>query len=611
MTITSTVAENTYQGAGSAGPFAYTFMIFQYSHLQVTTTDTNGVVTPLVYGVDFTATGVLAKNGGTVTLTVALAVGWTLTIQRVVPLVQLTDLRNQGTFRPETYEDALDYQTMAAQTLQAEIAAIEAAEAVDTATVQAMIDASTPGGGRTVTQLGTYLANNAVFNVKDFGAKGDGVTDDTAAILDGMSQGFNLFFPDGKYMIEAPLPLGRKDQHIWGQSIGGTVLVPFGAGCHGFTEAGSDSACVIENMSIGDGTPGTGSGLYFPTQLMYRSAFRNLLINMGADAVLLGSAFSALLDTVESSSVAGHAFNVNGGVGTTLINCYANTVATTGKYGFRIPAGAVLIGCNGLNSGSNWARFGSTVALDGVIVQFDVSLIRCNYEAYTDAAIDLVNQGTCRIDGGSFNVASGNYDTSIRLWTSTGQLSVTGPKFFTSGGTRAKRSDIWTAGVNYPVILSEDVAAFVSNIDGNGTLYPSATQRSTRGLWTPVLAGTSTAGTNTYSVQGGNYTINGRMVTVDFTIVLSGNSVAMVGNLVITGLPFPCNASFRSGALAVGQADNITLSGGYSQFGGSVTAGESQIRLQQFGSNVATLALPEAAISATTGGIRGSISYMM
>jgi hypothetical protein len=41
---------------------------------------------------------------------------------------------------------------------------------------------SAPAGGRTVTSLSTYLLDNAVFNVKDFGAVGDGVTNDAAAI---------------------------------------------------------------------------------------------------------------------------------------------------------------------------------------------------------------------------------------------------------------------------------------------------------------------------------------------------------------------------------------------------------------------------------------------
>ena len=68
-----------------------------------------------------------------------------------------------------------------------------------------------PGDGRTVTQLGTYLANNAVFNVKDFGAKGDGVTDDTAAINAGaaaaVAVGGTIVIPPATYKITGDILL--------------------------------------------------------------------------------------------------------------------------------------------------------------------------------------------------------------------------------------------------------------------------------------------------------------------------------------------------------------------------------------------------------------------
>jgi hypothetical protein len=65
-----------------------------------------------------------------------------------------------------------------------------------------------PAGGRTVTSASTYLTNNAVFNVKDFGAFGDGVTDDTAAIGLAVTTlqaagGGTLRFPKGTYNVAA------------------------------------------------------------------------------------------------------------------------------------------------------------------------------------------------------------------------------------------------------------------------------------------------------------------------------------------------------------------------------------------------------------------------
>lgn len=66
-----------------------------------------------------------------------------------------------------------------------------------------LIKGVTPGGGRTVTTLAAYLDNNKVVNVKDYGAIGNGVADDTAALnavfaaVTGTSA--RVYFPKGVY----------------------------------------------------------------------------------------------------------------------------------------------------------------------------------------------------------------------------------------------------------------------------------------------------------------------------------------------------------------------------------------------------------------------------
>lgn len=69
-----------------------------------------------------------------------------------------------------------------------------------------MLYSSIPRNGRTVATLQAYQANNAVFNVKDFGATGDGVTDDAAAIQSTIDHAFAVGggivrFPVGSYLI--------------------------------------------------------------------------------------------------------------------------------------------------------------------------------------------------------------------------------------------------------------------------------------------------------------------------------------------------------------------------------------------------------------------------
>lgn len=57
-------------------------------------------------------------------------------------------------------------------------------------------------------------------NVKDFGAKGDGVTDDTAAIQAAIDSGKNVFIPMGVYLCGRELELKTKGQIITGAGAG-------------------------------------------------------------------------------------------------------------------------------------------------------------------------------------------------------------------------------------------------------------------------------------------------------------------------------------------------------------------------------------------------------
>ena len=122
MALPSASSRNDYLGNNTTPTYSYTFRIFQDSDLLVVEKDTDDVETTLVLGVDYTVTGVGDLSGGDVTLTAGnLATGNTLTIRRNVPLVQNTDIRNQGDFFPEVHEDQFDKDVMMAQQQQDEI----------------------------------------------------------------------------------------------------------------------------------------------------------------------------------------------------------------------------------------------------------------------------------------------------------------------------------------------------------------------------------------------------------------------------------------------------------------------------------------------------------
>lgn len=110
-----------YEGGGGVTVFSYNYKIFADSDLLVTRRDAAGVHHTLVLNVDYQVAGAGRPYGGTITLSVALALAEHLTIQRVRPLEQRTDLKNQAAFLPEVHEDTFDHLVMIDQQQQDEI----------------------------------------------------------------------------------------------------------------------------------------------------------------------------------------------------------------------------------------------------------------------------------------------------------------------------------------------------------------------------------------------------------------------------------------------------------------------------------------------------------
>ena len=72
-----------------------------------------------------------------------------------------------------------------------------------------------------LTKATNRMINGAVINVLDYGATGDGSTDDTAAIqaaMDAASDGNALFFPKGRYVVSSTLNCTREHFRMFGES---------------------------------------------------------------------------------------------------------------------------------------------------------------------------------------------------------------------------------------------------------------------------------------------------------------------------------------------------------------------------------------------------------
>lgn len=127
LTLAAATPTVTYAGNDAVGSFSFPFPVFQQSDLEVIIVGATKAT--LTLGTDYTVSGLSpggspALTTGVVTLIATgqpwltgsnLATGYSLVIQRQMLVQQLTSLRNQGPYYPETIEDALDYITMLLQ----------------------------------------------------------------------------------------------------------------------------------------------------------------------------------------------------------------------------------------------------------------------------------------------------------------------------------------------------------------------------------------------------------------------------------------------------------------------------------------------------------------
>lgn len=122
-------------------------------------------------------------------------------------------------------------------------------------------------------------------------------------------------------------------------------------------------------------------------------------------------------------------------------------------------------------------------------------------------------------------------------------------------------------------------------------------------LFTPIMYGSTVAGTNTYTLQYGKATKIGRVVFVEMKITLSAKDAAMAGTirLTYTGAPaLPSSAAGSYGSLSVIAYDNLNLTAGYTQAGIIVDANAATFVLVESGDDVAAGSITAAQINATT-----------
>ncbi|AAT38377.1 gp18 [Burkholderia phage BcepC6B] len=119
MTVTSSNQDISYATDGATTSFPTGFYFLNQNDVFVDKIDSNGVLTPLVLGTDYSVSGAGVETGGAVTTSVVYAPGSMLHLYRLVPPTQETEFQQNDPFPSKTVEKALDKLTMLAQQTRA------------------------------------------------------------------------------------------------------------------------------------------------------------------------------------------------------------------------------------------------------------------------------------------------------------------------------------------------------------------------------------------------------------------------------------------------------------------------------------------------------------
>lgn len=224
-----------YSANGSQTVFSYPFPIFASEDLKV-------YLDGAIQISGFTISGAGVTAGGDVTFSTAPSSGVIVTLERDLPIERVTDFLEGGDFSAQAINNELDFLIAAIQ--QVERAndtsikygdhetpgetllpdrSVRANKALgfdgDGDPVAVSLEGSmaapdfTPTGTGAATRTSTDKFSDFI-SIKDFGAVGDGLTDDTTAIQQALTAHNMVLIPEGGFLITSTLSIGQRQSLI-------------------------------------------------------------------------------------------------------------------------------------------------------------------------------------------------------------------------------------------------------------------------------------------------------------------------------------------------------------------------------------------------------------
>jgi hypothetical protein len=385
-----------YAASGSQTVFSYPFPIFAEADLAVSL---NGARQTSGY----TVSGEGETGGGSVTFSTAPASGVVVTLAREIPIARVSDFLEGGEFSTRALNTELDTLVAALQQVsRAQETMLRYPDTENPAVVelpgrdqrkdmalgfdsdgnpmllphgatQASPSFTATGTGAVSRSLSSKL--NESVSVRDFGAVGDGVTDDTNAFINALAARNCVHVPTGTYLITATVsvPVGRALYGLGNKSVIKCQSDTFNAlelragyatvrnlkiegGDAAVKLYGYSSECVENHLHdlhiVGPKTGLLLDGYTDTNKPCYWNSFNRILIEQptvngvhlvksGAGDTPNANVFSRVRVYSKGAPTSGHGFYVEQGAHANIFtDCEANVNGPTAQACFRIGAGS-------------------------------------------------------------------------------------------------------------------------------------------------------------------------------------------------------------------------------------------------------------------------------
>jgi hypothetical protein len=278
-------------------------------------------------------------------------------------------------------------------------------------------------------------------SVKDFGAAGDGTTNDYTAITNAFATGKSVYFPVGTYLTGSPLNL-PQNVVIWGE---GNLSVITGSGNMSViqsigTSGSHTNGTIVKNLTISRTGGVTGSPLYQPVTLTFADNCKFQNVTFTSTGTYSGSFIAMGCSNLE------------------VTDCYFNAVgcnitSSDGTSAGTWSSNTVLRNCRMAGAGQGFDIYYTTNTLvEGCIASGSTSTYGCGFIVeYQNTGVtftDCVAYGHVRsgfyyepeitngIKDVSFNncIGYGNGEAGLYL-QNAGNVNITGGFYYSNTGT--------------------------------------------------------------------------------------------------------------------------------------------------------------------------------